>query len=212
MREAMEAMEFVDLVTGRIRTASEMASSIMAAAKKMMALDHERCVKVGKYIYNRASGLALYMKELHTALDELGSSHGDVPVRLASIIYRLTQDLEKRKRPWDRRGDEQHLLGAMAMLQETAGDRTAQVLDAVDAVMQKRHRASSAMEGFNAALRPFLYVHKGVTNGFLELFRAHYNLRTRRWGRHKGTSAHETLTGERVSDWLSLLGYPPSSN
>ena len=99
MREAMEAMEFVDLVTGCIRTASEMESSIKAAAKKMMALGHERCVKVGKYIYNRADGLALYMKELQAALDELASSHGDVPVRLASIIYRLTQDLEKRKRP-----------------------------------------------------------------------------------------------------------------
>jgi len=26
---------------------------------------------------------------------------------------------------------------------------------------------------------------------------------------HKGTSAHEQLTGERVDDWLTLLGYPP---
>ena len=37
-----------------------------------------------------------------------------------------------------------------------------------------------------------------------------FNLRTRRWGRHKGTSAHECLTGQRVHDWLTLLGYPPS--
>ena len=93
MREVMESMEFIDLVTGRIRTANEMESSIEAAAKKMMALDHERCVKVGKYIYNRAAGLALYMKELGAALDELVSRYGDVSVRLARIIYRLTQDL-----------------------------------------------------------------------------------------------------------------------
>ena len=73
-----------------------------------------------------------------------------------------------------------------------------------------RYRASSAIEGFNAALRPYLYVHKGVTQNFLELFRAHYNLRTRRWGRHKGTSAHQCLTGTPVTDWLSLLGFPPS--
>ena len=76
---------------------------------------------------------------------------------------------------------------------------------------EKRYRASSAIEGFNAALRPYLYVHKGVTQNFLELFRAYYNLRTRRWGRHKGTSAHQCLTGTPVEDWLSLLGYPPSS-
>ena len=67
-----------------------------------------------------------------------------------------------------------------------------------------------AIEGFNAALRPFLYVHKGVTQGFLELFRAYFNLRTRRWGRHKGTSAQQCLTGERVDDWLTVLGYPLS--
>ena len=63
---------------------------------------------------------------------------------------------------------------------------------------------------FNAALRPYLYVHKGATQGFLDLFRAWFNLRTRRWGRHKGTSAHECLTGQRVHDWLTLLGCPPS--
>ena len=76
--------------------------------------------------------------------------------------------------------------------------------------MEKRYRAFSAIEGFNAALRPYLYVHKDEPN-FLELFRAYYNLRTRRWGRHKGTSAHECLTGTLVKDWLSLLAYPPSS-
>ena len=77
-------------------------------------------------------------------------------------------------------------------------------------MLHQRHRASSAIEGFNAALRPYLYVHKGATQGFLELFRAWFNLRTRRWGRLKGTSAHECLTGEPVHDWLTLLGYPPS--
>ena len=84
------------------------------------------------------------------------------------------------------------------------------MLEAVEEVLHQRHRASSAIEGFNAALRPYLYVHKGATQGFLDLFRAWFNLRTRRWGRHKGTSAHECLTGQRVHDWLTLLGCPPS--
>ena len=74
----------------------------------------------------------------------------------------------------------------------------------------ERHRVSSAIEGFNAALRPYLYVHKGVTQGFFDLLRAWFNLCTRRWGRLKGTSAHQSLTGQRVCDWLTRLGYPPS--
>lgn len=29
-------------------------------------------------------------------------------------------------------------------------------------------------------------------------------------GKHRGTSAYELLTGKKVDDWLTLLGYPPS--
>ena len=94
-------------------------------------------------------------------------------------------------------------------LRKHLGDRTDALLDAVEQLLMQRHRASSAIEGFNAALRPYLYVHKGVTQGFLELFRAYFNLRPRRWGRHKGTSAHQS--GKPVEDWLAVLGYPPST-
>ena len=118
-----------------------------------------------------------------------------------------------------RRALSRHLLGAYGALQDRLGPESASLLDAIEAVLHQRHRASSAIEGFNAALRPYLYVHKGATKraraasgtqGFLDLFRAWFNLRTRRWGRHKGTSAHECLTRQRVHDWLTLLGYPPS--
>ena len=111
-----------------------------------------------------------------------------------------------------------HLLGAYGALQDRLGPESASLLDAIEEVLHQRHRASSAIEGFNAALR-HLYVHKGATKraraasgtqGFLDLFRAWFNLHTRRWGRHKGTSAHECLTRQRVHDWLMLLGYPPS--
>jgi hypothetical protein len=209
MREVMEAMEFIDLETGRIRSAEEMETAIKAAADKMLILNHKHCVKEGKYIGNRAGGLALYMGEMKNELDTLAELYGDTPIRLAGLVFRLTHELHIQNRPWDRRRDEEHLLGALAMLQDTADDNTHAVLSAVKEVIRRRHRASSAIEGFNAALRPFLYVHKGVTDGFLELFRAYHNLKTRRWGRHKGTSAHECLTGERVEDWLSRLGYPP---
>ena len=87
-----------------------------------------------------------------------------------------------------------------------------EILSAVDDLMTHRHRASSAIEGFNAFLRPYLYVHKGVSQGFLELLRAYYNLRTRRWGRHQGTSATQCLTGESTQDWLLKLGYPQSAS
>ena len=70
------------------------------------------------------------------------------------------------------------------------------------------HRAPS--RGSTRRCAPTSTSTRASPRGFLDLFRAWFNLRTRRWGRHKGTSAHESLTGQRVGDWLTLLGYPPS--
>jgi hypothetical protein len=87
---------------------------------------------------------------------------------------------------------------------------TNDAFDEVHALIARRHRASSAVENFNALLRPYLYVHKRVSQDFLELFMAWRNLRTRPMGKHIGTSAYELLTGKTVPDWPTLLGYPPS--
>ena len=131
-------------------------------------------------------------------------------VSLGCLCGSLVKGL-KTHPPHARRGAlSRHRLAAYGALRDRLGGASAALLDAVEAVLHQRHRASSAIEGFNATLRPCLYVHKGVTRGFLALFRAWVNLRTRRWGRHKGTSAQQCLTGQRVHDWLTLLGYPPS--
>ncbi|MEE9381844.1 MAG: hypothetical protein V3V08_00320 [Nannocystaceae bacterium] len=178
----------------------------------MKELDDPRCKKVGKYIGNRAAGLAKYMTALLGCLAPLVAAHGMGAVSLACVIWRLLFDLRGARKPGarTRTEDHRHLAGAMAMLRSRVGVQQADALvEQVHSIFERRHRASSAIEGFNAALRPFLYVHKGVSAGFLELFRAHYNLRRRRCGRHRGTRPYECLTGERVDDWLSLLGYPP---
>lgn len=127
------------------------------------------------------------------------------------LIHRLLSDLRHRYlafRHWESR---RRLSQAYAGLQQQAAKYTDAVLADVNCVLAYRLRASSAIEGFNVALRPHLYVHKGVSDGFLELFRAYYNLKTRRWGRLKATSSHEWVTGEKVDDWLTVLGFPPSS-
>ncbi len=72
------------------------------------------------------------------------------------------------------------------------------------------NRASSAIENLNSVLRPYLVVQKSAGQGFLNLFRFYWNTRTREWGPGKGSSPYEALTGRRVADWLTLLGYPPS--
>lgn len=211
MRQVQEAMEFADSVTGELRTADQMQAEIQVAAKKMVDLGHKKCAKVGRYIHNRAPGLASHMIALKAEFDEIATRYGEEATQHASRVYRLALDLKHQRRPWERVQQKESLRQAIGQLEATVGEVAEELFLHIDAVLQRRHRASSAIEGFNAALRPFLYVHKGVTSGFLELFRAHYNLRMRRWGRHKGTSAREVLTGKFVQDWLTELGYPTSA-
>ncbi len=132
-------------------------------------------------------------------------------VCLACIILRLQFLIPKRRRSWQYTEKYRPLLGAFALLKEQLGmEKADELLETVKTLLEQRHRASSAIEGFNAALRPFLHIHKGVTQNFPELFRACYNLRTRRLGRHKGTSARQVLSDSPVNDWLTLLGSPPA--
>jgi hypothetical protein len=210
MQEVREALECVDLTDGHLRTAEEVKAMVEHAANTLQGLD-PLCHKVARYLRNRAPGLSLATGELNTRLQELATTYSLGTVAVACMLWRLVFELQNDRCPWQRAQQHRHLLGAFAHLKYLLGPQLDALLNAVKALLEQRHRASSAIEGFNAALRPFLYVHKGVTQGFLELFRAYHNLKTRRWGPHQGTSAHHCLTGQAGGDWLTLLGFPPSN-
>ena len=204
------ALECVDVASAELHRPEQVEALIAQAAGRIEALATGECAKLARYLRNRAPGLVLAQKSVLPRLEALGEQWSLPAVSLGCLCGYLVRELRKRPAHARHRALSRHLLGAWAALQDRLGPESASLLDAVEAVLIERHRASSAIEGFNAALRPYLYVHKGVTQGFLDLFRAWFNLRTRRWGRHKRTSAHQCLTGQRVGDWLTRLGYPPS--
>lgn len=206
-----EAMTYVDLDSGQLRTGEQVQRLMLEAAQRIEGIDHRDCPKLGRYVRNRAAGVALASTALHTQLQHVSSDYPEGAVAAACMVWRLVAALQKSSAPWSKSEHCRVLLGALAWLRTQLGANGADtLLDTVKHSLDRRYRASSAIEGFNAALRPYLYVHKGVTQSFLELFRAWYNLRTRRWGRNKGTSAHACVTGTPVDDWLTLLGYPPA--
>ncbi len=209
-REVEEALHFVDLERARIRRAKQMQRLLQRAGEKMTMLDSRKAQKVGRYIINRSSGLASHMTAMRKELAIISRKYGATAMRLGAVVYRLCKSLGRRNEAHKRKERREHLAVAQMMLRSVAQDKVGEILKAISAVVAKRHRASSAIEGFNAGLRPYLYVHKGVSKGYLELFRAYQNLRKRKWGRHKGRSAHEVMTGDHVEDWLTVLGYPPS--
>ena len=204
------ALECVDIATGELHRPEHVQALIEGVAQRIESLAVGECAKLAKYLRNRGPGLVLAQKSVLPRLEALAEPWSAQAVSLACICWYLVRALHKRPARARYRALSRHLLGAYGALHDQLGPASASLLEAVEAVLHQRHRASSAIEGFNATLRPYLYVHKGATQGFLDLFRAWFNLRTRRWGRHKGTSAHECLTGQRVHDWLTLLGCPPS--
>ena len=204
------ALECVDIDTGELHRPEHVQALIEGVAQRIESLGVGECAKLAKYLRNRAPGLVLAQKSVLPRLEALAEPWSAQAVSLACLCWYLVRALHKRPPHARDRALYRHLLAAYGALQDRLGAASAALLEAVEAVLHQRHRASSAIEGFNAALRPYLYVHKGATQGFLDLFRAWFNLRTRRWGRHKGTSAHQCLTGQRVHDWLTLLGCPPS--
>ncbi len=208
---ADEGMEFVDLRTGHIRSAAEAGQMLAQAANAMLSLSDFHCRRVGRYLRNRTPGLVKAGGELEHQLCNLARTSGEEPVALACLVLRLLKSLDEPRRRWQRPANERHLLAAFARLHELLPTKADGLLNAVSYFLQIRRRASSAIEGLNSVLRPHLYLHRGVTQGYLELFRAYFNLRTRRSGPFKGMSAHQRLTGQAVKDWLTLIGFPPSA-
>ena len=206
------ALECVDLETGELHRPEHVQALIEQVAGRIESLGVGECAKLAKYLRNRAPGSGAGAEERVAPARGAGRALvGVQAVSLACICWYLVRELHKRP------ARARRIVRCIDIFSPPTGHCktdlapvSASLLEAVEAVLHQRHRASSAIEGFNAALRPYLYVHKGATQGFLDLFRAWFNLRTRRWGRHKGTSAQECLTGQRVHDWLTLLGYPPS--
>lgn len=209
MHQVREAMEVVSLSDGQFIGPDTVAARIETAADDMAALDSRAAKSVARYLRGRAPGLALALSALQPQLDALPYERHDCA--LGCVIWRLIKRLNKSPTSAQRYTDRRHLVGVYAQLIERLGQTQADaLLTTLRTMLSGHHRASSAIEGFNAALRPHLYLHKGVTPGFLALFQAYFNLHVRRWGRHKGTSAYEVLRTQRVEDWLTLIGFPPS--
>lgn len=213
-----EAMEYVELQTGEIYTEKQVKTMMIEASEMLNNIGVKQCMKLATYIHNRAEGIAFAAKALSDNLEILSLIYGKDEISCACLILRLAKKLQKNKTNHLYDPEYKYFLAINAYLKSLMDEKNGQdqqkqvnqLLDNVNELLDKRYRASSAIEGFNAALRPYLYKHKRATQGFLELFKFHYNNRIRRSGRNKGTSAIGFLTGTE-QDWLTELGYPPSS-
>lgn len=154
--QAQAAMRWVALDSGRIRSGDQVHREIIQAAQALRAVDYRGCRQVANYLTNRAPGLACYAAQLHAHLAALTPDYGEAAVALAAVIVQLRDDLQQHRRPGHRREQSRHRLGAYQHLRLRLADPADILLEQVQQLWQQRHRASSAIEGFNASLRPYL--------------------------------------------------------
>ena len=206
----IESMQYIHPETGEFYSGGRVEMMMRTAAQILKTIQHYHCQKLATYIENRATGVAYAAHALDIELAALTPKYSRTQVSHACLLLRLHEELKKQKTVKTYHQRYQLFQALFHSLRQALCDKLNHLLDEIKALLEKRYRASSAIEGFNSVLRPYLYVRKGVNQNFLELFKAWYNLRTRRHGRHKGTSAHECISGQKVNDWLTMIGYPQS--
>lgn len=200
----------VNFKTGELITV-EMAEKLFTSSIALLReTSYRDCISVALYLENRIKGLTLATSKTHQSLVALQKNYSQEAISLTCRLIERKRKLKKMSE-WKRKQVVKEMAGAYYLLRSELNESDVDdIIDKVERLLQTRHMASSAIEGFNATLRSYLYVRKGVNQGFLDLFQAWHNLRPRRWGRHQGTSAYEVLTGNKATDWLTLLGFPPS--
>jgi len=207
----IEAMQYVHPKSGELYSGGRVEMMMKSAANTLKTIQQYHCQKLATYIDNRATGIAYAAHALDIELAALTPLFSRDQVSRGCLLLRLLDELKKQKSIQRHQKKYQFFQALFHNLQQEMGEKLDDLLDSIRALLEKRYRASSAIEGFNSVLRPYLYHRKSVNQNFLELFKAWYNLRTRRQGRYRGTSAHECISGQKVEDWLSMIGYPPSS-
>lgn len=213
--EIERLLSLCDRGSGELRSSQEIRDGLPAVAAQITALGGKRLVKLGRYLSGRAKGLASHLDSLHQRLAVVrDAAGGEAVVRAAIRAYQANLLVGRGGPQWDRAARKQELAEATAELRRVCIDDAGlmRACGLIFPILQSRHRASSAIENLHSTLRPYIALQKGAHQGFLDLYRFYWNMRKRRWGRHKGTSALEVMTGEKVKDWLTMLGFPPSDS
>lgn len=221
--EAEQLLKLTRPHTGDLYPAEEVSSGLKRIGLAMMEIRGDHARNAGRYLKNRAPGLALHLQSLQQELLKVTeAAGGEALTKAATRLYQAVLDAKSKTGPEPRRqaAIEELRTAIRNLATEADGNplKVHQAMKVVFPVLDQRERASSAVENFNSVLRPYLVVHKNVEQNFLNLFQYYWNMRTREWGRRKGTSAYEQLTAVRVTDWLETLGYPrtmanaPSAN
>ena len=213
VEKAMDALEFIGR-DGELRSSAEATKTLKELADELSALGGKRVKKAATYMRNCAAAASQYTDELHAKLVELARDPTELAVVTKTAqLWRLGREEEQhfyRHRRPERHREAMRLIEELGTI-DLRADRVKELMAQTMKAIERRARASSLIECLNSVLRPYLAVHKRVTQEALDLFCMWWNYHRRTTGKLKGTCPYEKLTGQKVHDWLSLIGAPQTT-
>lgn len=207
VRRVALALDYMTPGDLQLRTPEESKNLIEEAALLIEHVNNYKSKKIAKYLRNRIPGLLLSIESLYSNILELQKEYDEQSVLMACAFFSFRNLIIINREPHNNRDNSIYMSAAYLELKNNIGkDKALEIIKSLEELLLKRYRASSPIEGINAALRPYLYCRKNVSQNFLELYRFYQNRKTKRWGRHKGISSYEKITGLPAKDWLNELG------
>jgi hypothetical protein len=198
-----EALEAIEVRTGRFRDQAECLAELRAATELMRELSVDGVKKLADYLDGAASRLLAYVEQLALPMAELTKELGEEAVRLLSRQWLLAQGSARRgKGPDGRRILQARLLSLLHLGRDypEAEERVRRVLEGV-------MRGSSLAECLNSLLRPYAFLMRGLGKSFLPLFQLYRNAHVFKRGKRRGHCPFQLAGIETPEgDWLDWLG------
>jgi hypothetical protein len=206
-RWVKEAMEPVELGTGRLRDYQECLGDLQAATELMRELGTKVAEKLADYLDKAGPSLLAYVRKLEPLVAVLVDQLGEEGVRYLCREWQLERKGAARQADGQKEYLRAHLLSLLYW-----GQRYSQARQKVVGVLESMIRASSSAECVNSWLRPYAELFRGLQEKFLPLFQLFRNGRVFERGKRAGHSPFQ-LAGIQTPEgdwrrWLNLADKP----
>lgn len=201
-----EALEAIELRTGRVRSRAECLADLKAATELMRELGIAAAKKLADYLDKAGPGLLTYVDRLAAPMTRLAQELGEKPVRLLCREWLLGRRLAKAKGGEKPARQEAYLRARLLALLQ-CGQAYPEARAEVTAMLESVMKGSSLVECVNSWLRPYADLMKGLGDRFLPLFVLYRNAHVFQRGKRARLSPFQLAGIETPEgDWLDWLG------
>ena len=195
---------------GELRQSTQAKEIMEIALELIETLQHKSINKEAASIKKTLPSLLTYFDEAILAVKECQKLTDDQDLLQSLFLaWQWSKSVIKSKESSrkNRAIEEQQFYLELAELFVGDKKKYSELKDAVFAELDEIVQASSMVECINSILRPYLnQSNNQVTQEFLNLFMFYHNHRRYKYGKRKGKTPNEILTGRRQEkDWIEIM-------